>query len=58
MSKALKRGVGTDPGSAAAPGDEPTGAADLASRVVAWQRLHGRHGLPWQVRTLDAPLAF
>jgi len=23
-------------------------AATLASRVVAWQRRHGRHGLPWQ----------
>lgn len=22
--------------------------ADFAPRVVAWQRLHGRHGLPWQ----------
>ena len=22
--------------------------ADLAARVVAWQRVHGRHGLPWQ----------
>jgi A/G-specific adenine glycosylase len=22
--------------------------ATLAGRVVAWQRLHGRHGLPWQ----------
>ena len=22
--------------------------ADLAARVVAWQRTHGRHGLPWQ----------
>lgn len=21
---------------------------DFAARVVAWQRLHGRHGLPWQ----------
>jgi A/G-specific adenine glycosylase len=21
---------------------------DFAERVVAWQRLHGRHGLPWQ----------
>lgn len=23
-------------------------AADFASRVVAWQRAHGRHDLPWQ----------
>jgi A/G-specific adenine glycosylase len=23
-------------------------ARDFALRVVAWQRLHGRHGLPWQ----------
>lgn len=22
--------------------------ADFAARIVAWQRLHGRHGLPWQ----------
>ena len=21
---------------------------DLAGRVIAWQREHGRHGLPWQ----------
>jgi A/G-specific adenine glycosylase len=27
---------------------EPSTAADLAGRVVAWQRVHGRHGLPWQ----------
>src|SRR5690606_5792790 len=25
---------------------------DFASRIVAWQRSHGRHGLPWQ-RTQD-----
>ncbi|MBN8556372.1 MAG: A/G-specific adenine glycosylase, partial [Burkholderiales bacterium] len=24
------------------------GAAELATRVVAWQRRHGRHDLPWQ----------
>ncbi|HRH81285.1 MAG TPA: A/G-specific adenine glycosylase [Thiobacillaceae bacterium] len=23
--------------------------AEFASRLIAWQRLHGRHGLPWQV---------
>lgn len=32
------------------PGD---GAADFAARVVAWQRAHGRHDLPWQ-NTRDA----
>jgi len=48
MSETLKQGVGADPGLVAAPQGEPTGAADLAGRVVAWQRLHGRHGLPWQ----------
>ena len=26
----------------------PQGTADLAARVVAWQRVHGRHSLPWQ----------
>jgi A/G-specific adenine glycosylase len=25
-----------------------SGARSLAGRVVAWQRTHGRHGLPWQ----------
>jgi A/G-specific adenine glycosylase len=25
-----------------------SGAPSLAARVVAWQRQHGRHGLPWQ----------
>ncbi|MDO4694382.1 MAG: A/G-specific adenine glycosylase [Eikenella sp.] len=23
---------------------------DFASRLIAWQKQHGRHGLPWQVR--------
>lgn len=28
----------------------PAGAvpADFAARIIAWQRSHGRHGLPWQ----------
>ncbi len=26
------------------------GPPDFSSRLVRWQRLHGRHGLPWQVR--------
>ena len=30
------------------PDAAPQGAADLAARVVAWQRVHGRHTLPWQ----------
>ena len=32
------------------PGDAPKDApgAAIAARVVAWQRVHGRHGLPWQ----------
>ena len=25
-----------------------TGPASFAQRLVRWQRLHGRHGLPWQ----------
>ena len=25
-------------------------APTFAERIVAWQREHGRHGLPWQVR--------
>ncbi len=28
----------------------PTGPCDFAARLVAWQRAHGRHELPWQVR--------
>jgi len=24
------------------------GIMDFASRIIAWQRAHGRHGLPWQ----------
>ena len=24
------------------------GVTDFASRIIAWQRSHGRHGLPWQ----------
>ncbi|MFM7971779.1 MAG: A/G-specific adenine glycosylase, partial [Betaproteobacteria bacterium] len=31
---------------ASVPG--PALPQDFAPRVVAWQRLHGRHGLPWQ----------
>ncbi|MDQ6685754.1 MAG: A/G-specific adenine glycosylase, partial [Pseudomonadota bacterium] len=31
-------------GPAAAPG------AAFSARVVAWQKRHGRHGLPWQTR--------
>ena len=27
---------------------KPAVQADFAERVVAWQRQHGRHGLPWQ----------
>ena len=26
----------------------PRGGRDLAERVIAWQRVHGRHDLPWQ----------
>ena len=29
-----------------------SGGGDLATRIVAWQRRHGRHDLPWQ-RTRD-----
>src|SRR5205809_6928492 len=25
-----------------------TTTRDFASRVIAWQRIHGRHDLPWQ----------
>jgi A/G-specific adenine glycosylase len=31
----------------------PTGGAPFAERIVGWQRLHGRHDLPWQ-RVRDA----
>lgn len=37
---------------AAAESMHPPLAANFASHVVAWQRTHGRHGLPWQ-RTRD-----
>ena len=47
MSEALRPDAAV-PGEAAALQAGPTGATDLAGRVVAWQRLHGRHGLPWQ----------
>src|SRR5205809_6239758 len=30
-----------------------TTTRDFASRVIAWQRIHGRHDLPWQ-NTRDA----
>jgi len=35
------------------PDPRDAGAAGFAERVVAWQRAHGRHDLPWQ-RTGDA----
>lgn len=28
--------------------DLPTESRDFAPRLIAWQRQHGRHGLPWQ----------
>ncbi|MBS0320481.1 MAG: A/G-specific adenine glycosylase [Proteobacteria bacterium] len=31
----------------------PSSVPTFAARVVAWQRVHGRHGLPWQ-QTRDA----
>ena len=31
----------------------PAAAASFATRVIAWQRKHGRHDLPWQ-NTRDA----
>ena len=31
-----------------APAGWAEGGVELARRVVAWQGLHGRHGLPWQ----------
>jgi A/G-specific adenine glycosylase len=34
------------------PPASPTPARELAGQVVAWQRAHGRHTLPWQ-RTRD-----
>ena len=40
--------VGAAPAGVPALQAEPSTAADLAGRVVAWQRVHGRHGLPWQ----------
>ena len=33
--------------SAQAPRREPPGAG-FAARVIGWQRVHGRHDLPWQ----------
>lgn len=30
------------------PATEAAVPADLAARLVAWQRQHGRHDLPWQ----------
>jgi len=38
-------------GTAAASADSPPPATDrtgIAERVIAWQRRHGRHSLPWQ----------
>lgn len=35
-----------------APPDAPPDDGDLSARVIAWQRAHGRHALPWQ-RTRD-----
>lgn len=32
---------------------DPTGDAPFAERIVGWQRVHGRHDLPWQ-RVRDA----
>lgn len=37
-----------EPGHGATGGPADTGAAALSGRVVAWQRRHGRHDLPWQ----------
>ncbi len=46
------RGAAPDPSQtarAAAPADAPTDPThDFAQRVIAWQRTHGRHDLPWQ----------
>jgi A/G-specific adenine glycosylase len=35
-----------------APLEVPPDDGDLSARVIAWQRVHGRHALPWQ-RTRD-----
>ena len=48
MSETLTQGRAEALGAAQRPGTSPAIFADLASRVVAWQRVHGRHGLPWQ----------
>lgn len=38
----------TSPATADPPAEQ--GPADFARRLVQWQRQHGRHDLPWQVR--------
>ncbi|MFM8768060.1 MAG: A/G-specific adenine glycosylase, partial [Rubrivivax sp.] len=48
MSEALRQGGAGALGVAQPPGPKPAAFADLSSLVVAWQRVHGRHGLPWQ----------
>ena len=48
MPEALRAELGVAPAAILAVPAEPAATADLAARVVAWQRVHGRHGLPWQ----------
>ena len=50
MSRAVRSPPARD---AARPAPPAAGTSDIAARVVAWQRIHGRHALPWQ-RTRDA----
>jgi A/G-specific adenine glycosylase len=40
-------------GQGGAVNDASAGAQDFSGRLIAWQRQHGRHDLPWQ-QTRDA----
>jgi len=49
MARALQRNGGNaDSADSADSADGADGADGVAARVVAWQRQHGRHHLPWQ----------
>ncbi len=48
MKPAGGRGPGAGEGQEAAQRTLPSGSRGFAERVIAWQREHGRHDLPWQ----------
>src|SRR3954452_1425547 len=52
-SRLTPRSAERSPTSAAPAASASSLTSDFSSRLVAWQRVHGRHDLPWQ-NTRDA----